>query len=83
MIQVMIQIGFLVQREQSYVITDMLPDGLKDLLEETDKEMLGTCVGYTNISPVGNSVKRFNVNRPVLIRLISLMLWEKYRRRLG
>ena len=61
-IQVMIHIGFLVQREQSYVIACMLPDELKDLVEETEEGIQGACVGYTKIPPVVNSIQRFNVS---------------------
>ena len=79
----MIHIGFLVQQERSYVITDMLPDRLKDLVEETLAGIRGSCIGHTKIPPVGKSVQRFNVSRPVLRRLISLMLWAKDKRGLG
>ena len=71
-IQVMILISFSAQREQSYVMNDMLPDRLKDLVEETEEVIQGSCVGYTKIAPVGNSVRLLNVSRPVLRRLISL-----------
>ena len=36
-IQVMTHIGFQIQRERSYVITDMLPDRLKDFVKETEE----------------------------------------------
>ena len=81
-IQVMILISFSAQREQSYVMNDMLPDRLKDLVEETEEGIRRACVGYTKIPRVGNSVQQFNVCQPVLRRLISLMLWSNYKRRL-
>ena len=83
LIQVMIHIGFLVQREQSYVIACMLPDELKDLVEETEEGIQGACVGYTKIPPVVNSIQRFNVSWPALRRLISIMIWANDKRRLG
>ena len=68
LIQVMIHIGLSVQPERSYVITDILPDRLKDLAEETEEVIRGACIGYTKIPPVENSVQRFNVSQPVLRR---------------
>ena len=82
-IQVMIHIGFSVQRERSYVITNMLPDGLKELVEETEEGIRGACVGYTKITPVQNSVQQFNVIRTVLRRLPPLMIWAEDKQRLG
>ena len=65
------------------MITYMLANGLKDLVEETEEVIQGACVGYTKIAPVGNSVRLLNVSRTVLIRLISLTIWAKEKRRLG
>ena len=80
-IQDMIHIGFLVQRERSYVITDKRPDGFKDSVEETEEGIRRACVGYTNMPPVGKYVQQFNVSRPVLRRLVSLMLRAKEKGR--
>ena len=65
------------------MIIDMLTNGLNNLVEETEEGIQGACVGYTKIPPVGNSVRRFNVSRPVLRRLMSLMIWANDKRRLG
>ena len=67
----MIHMGFLVQRERSYV------------LGETEEGTRGACVRYIKIPPVGNSVQRLNVSRPIPIILLSLLLWAKEKRRLG
>ena len=65
------------------MITDMLLDVLKDLVEENEEGILGACIGHTKISPVGNYVQQLNVSQLVLRRLISLMLWTKDKRKLG
>ena len=75
-----------VQRERNYLISDMLPDGLENLVDENEEEINSACVSYSKPSNVGTPASPvrliFQVSMPVLRRLVQLMRWVKDRDRL-